>query len=129
MLCKFWHRLRLRGYPARVLYPIFRNSPGYADRDSLLAPPAGTPDTDVRLQVCVLEFSRALHAANLCKILHEHRYLLPEHLRRGDAIIAWRAPRKLGRLLIPYRFPDIPGTPSHDHDTPRASAASSSSPS
>ena len=35
--------------------------------------------------------------------LHEYRYLLPPHLQEQEIIVAWRAPEKLGGMLIPFR--------------------------
>ena len=52
------------------------------------------------------------------RILHEHRYLLPVELQELKVIVAWRAPKKLGAMLIPYRF----NSPT-DEDTPLACVA------
>ena len=84
---------------------------------TLLALPARTEGHD-RAQVLILTFSRSLHQAQLGRILHEHRYLLPVELQELKVIVAWRAPRKLGAMLIPYRF----NSPT-DADTPLACVA------
>ena len=83
----------------------------------LLAEPALTEAGD-RSQVLILTFSRSLHQAQLGRILHEHRYLLPEKLQAQKVILAWRAPRKAGSMLIPYRSDS-----RTDDDTPPADAA------
>ena len=53
---------------------------------------------------------------NCSHILHEHHYLLPAKLQELKVILAWRAPRKLGGMLIPFRS----DSPLIDDDTPLA---------
>ena len=66
-----------------------------------------------------MTFSRALHQAQLGRILHEHRYLLPPQLQELKVILAWRAPKKIGGMLIPFRS----DTSRIDEDTPLADGA------
>ena len=110
----FWTRLSVRGYPASFLLDTFRSAPDYSQRAALLAKPDPRKDS-TRSQVLILTFSRSLHQAQLGRILHEHRYLLPVELQELKVIVAWRAPKKLGAMLIPYRF----NSPT-DEDTPLA---------
>ena len=69
-----------------------------------------------RAQVMIVTFSQALHQAQLGRILHEHRYLLPPQLQKQKVIVAWRAPKKIGGMLIPFRS----DTSRIDEDTPLA---------
>jgi hypothetical protein len=117
MLSLFWERLRGRGYPASFLFQLYNTGANYTERAALLAKPDRT-EADERSQVLILTFSRSLHQAQLGRILHEHRYLLPEKLQAQKVILAWRAPRKAGSMLIPYRSDS-----RTDDDTPPADAA------
>lgn len=119
MLRLFWTRLSVRGYPAHFLFETFRSAADYTQRAALLAKPAHSAADSTRSQVLILTFSRSLHQAQLGRILHEHRYLLPAKLQELKVILAWRAPRKLGGMLIPFRS----DSPLIDDDTPLASAA------
>jgi hypothetical protein len=79
------------------------------------------PDIDLFVsspQVLILTFSRSLHQAQLGRILHEHRYLLPPGLQELKVILAWRAPKKIGGMLISFRSDS-----RIDDDTPLADAA------
>ena len=108
----------MRGYPAHFLFETFRSAADYTQRVALLAKPAHSAAGSTRSQVLILTFSRSLHQAQLGRILHEHRYLLPPGLQELKVILAWRAPKKIGGMLIPFRSDS-----RIDDDTPLADAA------
>ena len=115
MLRLFWTRLSVRGYPAAFLRNTFNSAADYVDRAVLLAKPVRKASAE-RSQVMIVTFSRALHQAQLGRILHEYRYLLPPQLQEQKVIVAWRAPKKIGGMLIPFRS----DTSRIDEDTPLA---------
>ena len=94
------------------LFETFRSAADYTQRAALLAKPAHSAADSTRSQVPILTFSRSLHQAQLGRILHEHRYLLPAKLQELKVIM-------LGGMLIPFRS----DSPLIDDDTPLASAA------
>ena len=51
----------------------------------------------------IVNYSAVMARATLSRALYAERYLLPMHLR-SDFLVAWRVPRKLAVLLVPYRF-------------------------
>ena len=53
----------------------------------------------------ITDFSKEKHALRLGDIMHDDKYLLPDYLKEGKFILAYRAAPKLGGQLIPYRFP------------------------
>ena len=116
MLRLFWTRLSVRGYPAAFLRNTFNSAADYVDRAVLLAKPVRKASAE-RSQVMIVTFSRALHQAQLGRILHEYRYLLPPQLQEQKVIVAWRAPKKIGGMLIPFRS----DTSRIDEDTPLVS--------
>jgi hypothetical protein len=61
------------------------------------------PVCHCKFVVLILAFNASLARASLAAALHEHRVLLPAHLRTAF-IVAWRVPRKLSALLVPFRF-------------------------
>eukprot|EP01047_Picozoa_sp_COSAG01_P023486 COSAG01_NODE_1422_length_10360_cov_36.853815_10_plen_90_part_00 len=69
-----------------------------AERAALCGGTAG-----LRAHVLILAFNASLAQASLAAALHEHRVLLPAHLQTAF-IVAWRVPRKLSALLVPFRF-------------------------
>ena len=108
MACLFWQRLRARGYTTAFLRSTFAAAPTYAQRDALLAPKQPLA-AQARNHVLTLDYSASLASAPLTRALYEFRHLLPAHLRT-DFIVAWRVPRKLAALLVPFRFA-LPSSP------------------
>ena len=41
----------------------------------------------------------------LGRAMHEYKYLLPPHLRTAKLILAWRLPRKIAGIIVPFRYP------------------------
>jgi hypothetical protein len=108
----FWARLRARGYTIVFLRDIFAKAPAYCDRARLRAPRAATVAAASRAHCLILRFSAALHQAQLGRVLHEYKYLLPDHLRKNKFIIAYTIPTKVSSFVVPYRFPPLPPQPS-----------------
>ena len=104
MCLLFWSRLKLRGYTDRFLSAVFNKAPSYDERSRLLA-----PNTDAvsrpRSHALILSYSRALHKCQLGRAMHEYKYLLPPHLRTAKLILAWRLPRKIAGIIVPFRYP------------------------
>ncbi len=98
----FWFRLRARGYPHAFLQRAFASAPDYQERARLLVPRTGPSDD--RIFALILTYSYAKARLNLSEIIHRHKELLPQRLRTATFIQAWRAPKSLGRTLIPYTF-------------------------
>jgi len=103
IMCLFYARLRLRGYTETFLGPIFAAAPPYDSRAALMEPKP--PTESARSHCLVLDFNVALQRLNIRRLLHEHLHLLPATLQQIPLIVAWRMPRKLGALLVPYRYP------------------------
>jgi hypothetical protein len=103
MQCLFWERLRARGYSVSFLRSVFAAAPTYAERSALLMRNALRSAATPRAHVLILAYNASLARANLAAALHEHRVLLPAHLRTAF-IVAWRVPQKLSALLVPFRF-------------------------
>ena len=102
----FWERLRLRGYTRDFLLKAFAMAPTYSTvRARLMAPPPQPATAADRCFVLVLNYSRSLEKLNLSRVLHEYKYLLPQHLRERRTILAWRVPRKIAGLVGTFRYP------------------------
>ena len=114
MRTKFWDRLRARGYPARFLSFAFRRAPRHSDRLSLFSG-METESAAERKHCLIVNYSAVMAKATLSRALYADRYLLPLHLR-SNFVVAWRVPRKLSALLVPYRF-NMP-SPTDDGNVP-----------
>jgi hypothetical protein len=100
----FWHRLRARGYPSAFLSKIYKTTPSYAARDSLLA--VKTPAPPNRLHTLCLNYSASLARLKLSRTLRQHVYLLPAALQQMAYMQTWRSAARLGSALITYRLDD-----------------------
>jgi hypothetical protein len=121
----FWGCLLLRGYTARFLAYAFTRAPDYCDRERLrlLTKFASATDDQARTHALVLDYSVALHRCHLSRALHEHKILLPPHLRTAKLIVAWRLPRKIlgivGTFRHPRLNPPLPLPRTHRRRTPK----------
>jgi hypothetical protein len=98
----FWHRLRLRGYPAQFIRDAFDTAPAYSKRADLLY--RTKPQRTGRMQMLITGYSHAKHEMKLGDVMHGNMHLLPPHLR-GDFVLAYRSTAKLSSQFVTYRFP------------------------
>ena len=112
---RFWDRLRARGYPAGFLSYAFRQAPRHSARLTLFRVVEQSQTTE-RKHVLIVNYSAIMARATLSRALYAERYLLPMHLR-SDFLVAWRVPRKLAALLVPFRFNLPPPTDDGTNNT------------
>ena len=70
--------------------------------------------------------------ARAISILHEYRYLLPDHIRRSKMLIAWKVPRKLAGILCTFKYTKpkghLPNLPHSSSPPPAARGRGTLSP-
>ena len=87
-LCKFYNRLRARGYPQQFLKPLFEHAPQHSHRSSFLFKTTGNNKTDDIPSVLALPFSE--YADKYFKsVLSDRLAELPPHLATVRKIAAW----------------------------------------
>ena len=87
-LCKFYNRLRARGYPQQFLRPLFEHAPQHSHRSSFLFKTTGNNKTDEIPSVLALPFSE--FADKYFKsVLSDRLAELPPHLATVRKIAAW----------------------------------------
>ena len=103
LLVLFRQRLRLRGFPAKLLAEAFKSAPKYNNRLTLLAPRG--PKNESPVIVFSTVFSHMKQEARLSRAIFLNRHMLPSRFDAVKFITAWKAGQKIGGQLIAYRFP------------------------
>ena len=89
-LCKFYNRLRARGYPQQFLQPLFEHAPQHSHRSSFLFKTTGNNKADDIPSVLALPFSE--FADKYFKsVLSDRLAELPPHLATVRKISAWKS--------------------------------------
>lgn len=108
----FYHNLRSRGYPARLILRVFRlPNVQYSRRAEFLAPQPARVVKDKKTLVYTCTFTKHTHALPMTRLLREHWNLIendPElaEIFPSPPITGWRVGKKIRNMLTKSKFVD-----------------------